>query len=335
MNRQQRIPAIVLLLVLLIVSLSSFVVYFQKRQSQVAPTISKLEVIADIKSQELQQWFKSLLAGIVQDLENEAIIRDAVTLLKVRINIKPEYQQAYQRLKSRFSKLDPKHLNISILSNNGIVVFSTDKQQEGNYQPLQNTTTYFILDQIGQVTPNLYQSTLTRKPMITLAAPLKTVEEKRIGALAIDVNLENLDRLIRNSVANKRSMESIKNYTQETYVVGRISSVSNSFLTMANQAVIPSQNNAFSNKSVNSLGIDKAIQGQQGSGLYLNYNQTPVLGVYRWLPQYRLAILVEVAQSEIFAGATKLARQIFFGGILGSLIVILMLSMFRQKALQT
>ncbi|BFM39201.1 unknown protein [Synechocystis sp. LKSZ1] len=320
-----------LLLALLIVSLSSFAVYFQERQAQVAPTITKLEVIADMKSKELQQWFQSLLGGIVKDLENEAIISDAVTLLKVRINIKPEYQQAYKRLKSRFSKLDPKRLNISILSNNGIVIFSTDKQQEGNYQPLQNTTTYFTLDAIQQVTPNLYESTLTRKPMITLAAPLNTVEGKRMGALAIDVNLEDLDRLIRHPVVSKSSTEQIKSQITESYIVGRISSVSNAFLTVANRSVTASNNNGLSNESVNSLGIDQAIQGQQGSGLYLNYNQIPVVGVYRWLPQYRLALLVEVAQSEVFAGATKLARQIFFGGVMGSLILIIILLWFGDR----
>jgi hypothetical protein len=331
MNRQRRIPAVLLLVALLIVSMSSFTVYFQKRQAQVTPTISQLAVIADVKAEKLQRWFKELLLGIVQDLENKAILTDALTLLQVRINIKPEYQQAYARLKSRFSKLNPKRLNISILSNNGIVIFSTDQQQEGNYQPLQNTTTYFTLDQIQQVTPNLYESTLTRKPMITLAVPLNTASGKRIGALAIDVNLEDLDHLIRQPLTSPSSPDSTPKQTRESYLVGRISSVSNTFLTVTPDPEAISNDNVLSNRSVDSLGITQALQGQKGSGLYLNYNRIPVLGVYRWLPQYRLALIVEVKQSEIFADAQNLARQIFLGGILVTIAMMITLSILSRS----
>ncbi|GFE69452.1 PAS domain-containing sensor histidine kinase [Chroococcus sp. FPU101] len=72
--------------------------------------------------------------------------------------------------------------------------------------------------------------------------------------------------------------------------------------------------NAFPN-GVNSVGIDAAIQGINGSGLYRNYSDIPVLGVYRWLKYQDLALLVEMEQDEAFAPARRLATTIVLVGL--------------------
>lgn len=43
-------------------------------------------------------------------------------------------------------------------------MFSTGKLEEGQYQPLQNTSTYFTPDQINVIKPIFYQSSLTQRP---------------------------------------------------------------------------------------------------------------------------------------------------------------------------
>lgn len=47
--------------------------------------------------------------------------------------------------------------------------------------------------------------------------------------------------------------------------------------------------------------IEAALAGQDGQGLYENYNGVPVIGVYRWLPALDLALVVEQTQEEAFA----------------------------------
>jgi len=56
------------------------------------------------------------------------------------------------------------------------------------------------------------------------------------------------------------------------------------------------------NRRVAGPAIEAALAGQDGQGLYENYDGTPVIGVYRWLPALGLALIVEQTQEEAFAG---------------------------------
>ncbi len=56
------------------------------------------------------------------------------------------------------------------------------------------------------------------------------------------------------------------------------------------------------NRKVASLAIEAALAEQNGQGLYENYAGKPVIGVYRWLPDLGLALVVEQTQEEAFAG---------------------------------
>ena len=56
------------------------------------------------------------------------------------------------------------------------------------------------------------------------------------------------------------------------------------------------------NRRVTGPAIEAALAGQDGQGLYENYDGTPVIGVYRWLPALGLALVVEQTQEEAFAG---------------------------------
>jgi signal transduction histidine kinase len=56
------------------------------------------------------------------------------------------------------------------------------------------------------------------------------------------------------------------------------------------------------NRRVAGPAIAAALSGQDGQGLYENYNGTPVIGVHRWLPDWSLALVVEQTQEEAFAG---------------------------------
>jgi len=52
-----------------------------------------------------------------------------------------------------------------------------------------------------------------------------------------------------------------------------------------------------------SEGINWALQGKNGSGLYNDYRTSPVpvIGVYRWLPDLQVAFLAEIDQAEALA----------------------------------
>jgi signal transduction histidine kinase/HAMP domain-containing protein len=74
-------------------------------------------------------------------------------------------------------------------------------------------------------------------------------------------------------------------------------------------------------RGVHSTGIDTALQGIDGAGLYLNYAGIPVIGIYRWIDDREVALLAEMSQAEAFAPARQLAGTIF---LIGSISVALL-----------
>jgi anti-anti-sigma regulatory factor/HAMP domain-containing protein len=56
-----------------------------------------------------------------------------------------------------------------------------------------------------------------------------------------------------------------------------------------------------------SEGIDRALSGQNGAGSYNNYRNpaTPVMGVYRWVPQVQAALLAETTTAEALTAADQ------------------------------
>ena len=135
---------------------------------------------------------------------------------------------------------------------------------------------------------------LTGKPAITIATPLFDRDGQRIGVVAANLNLERLDRIVLPASGLGK--------TGASYLVG------------ANGRFVHASLDAGPNtKGVSSQGIDRAIAEQSGQGLYTNYRDTPVIGVYRWLPEVGAALVAEQSQSAAFAPARTLAFTL--GGV--------------------
>lgn len=232
-----------------------------------------------------------------------------------------KFLHAYQELANIFNALSttkPNLRKISILTTGGIVVFSTDRNLIGRYQPLGTTTTYFTADQTT-IKPTFYTSSVTGKPAITFATPLLDANQERMGAIAIDLDLKGIDELIRERTGLGKS--------GETYLVGRLET-QNAFIS-AN-----SSRNKQNLNGVSSLGIDAATNEQAGSALYKNYAGVPVIGVYRWLDQQNLALLAEMSQEEAFRPARQLLREILQIGLASAGVLLTAVYLLSRRITQ-
>ncbi|MGL5061678.1 MAG: ATP-binding protein, partial [Microcoleus sp.] len=123
---------------------------------------------------------------------------------------------------------------------------------------------------------------------------------QRIGVVAVNLNLDRVDALIRERTGLGKS--------GETYLVGR-SGIRNVFISGDKLGV-----KEFS-QGVSSFGIDTAVKGISGTGVYSNYKGVPAIGSYRWLSKQGVALLAEMSQDEAFEPANKLAREILLIGL--------------------
>lgn len=152
---------------------------------------------------------------------------------------------------------------------------------------------------------------------MTIATPLLNEVGRQLGAvLAVHLNLERMDKIVLKQAGLEDS--------SRTYLVDR----SNALVSaerFGEEQEFP--------QDVHSEGIDAAMQGIDGSGLYPNYEGAPVIGVYRWIGQWDVALLAEMDQQEAFAPAGDLAQVILLVGlILAGVLVAGVYLLARQIA---
>ncbi|MGD1949497.1 MAG: sensor histidine kinase [Leptolyngbyaceae cyanobacterium] len=277
--------------------------YFSARETLKNSVYDRLSVAASLKEEELNQWFEThrndiLLLARLPEIQTEAAVLVSGAAADTTAN-----QTARERLTSYLRDIvtfKPHLAEVSVVSEDGLVLFSTNKSLENTTQSLETNTTYFA-DESDDVAPIPYISPTTEATAITLATPVLNAANSRIGILLVTLDLQDVDSLIQERTGLGE--------TGTTYLVGQIDE-QNTF--------IASDEEQDSAGNITSFAIDQAIAGESGAGLYQNYAGKPVIGVYRWLDNQSLALIAEINQREAFAPARALARNILLIGFVAT-----------------
>ena len=283
--------------------------------------IDRLDVATSLKESQVNQWVDNQRRDVILMTQlPDFLINSEVAFTKDRESL--EFKASIDGLRkfmTDISSVKPNIRQISILTNNGITIISTDKQKEGKYQPLGNTTTYFTRDQSRVIVPNFYISPISGKAAMTFAAPLSNKSGDRIGVVAVDLDLQGVDDIIRQNTGLGKS--------GETYIVGRLAS--KNILLSGGGA-----DNQELAKDIKSEGITAAAIGKDGEGLYRNYKNVPVLGSFVWIDNLNLALIAEISQSEAFEPADRLARDILLIGLSSAGILLTAVYLIARRISQ-
>ncbi len=291
-----RLVSYFLLVSLLTVGLVGYVAYVRATETLKQSVFDRLQAVATLKEDGLIRWVDEQRRNLVFLAWLLEVRVQAGTLLSSPES-DPEYQAAYTLLKETLKFVvtsTSDSAELFILDLKGDIVLSTDKAHEGQTQA---KAPYFIRGRSRLTMQNVYTSPLSGKPTITIATPLFNKRKRRVGVLASHLNLARIDRII---LERKGLGES-----GETYLVN----ASNVFVS----AEALRSGREFP-RGVRSKGIDTALKGTDGFGLYPNYAGIPVIGVYRWVDEHEVALLAEMSQAEAFAPARQLAWTIFLVG---------------------
>jgi PAS domain S-box-containing protein len=184
----------------------------------------------------------------------------------------------------------------------GKVEFSTEAAHEGDFRYGDQ---FFTEGKRGNFLQNVYPWPVTLQPTLTIATPVVDEARKTIAVLAVHLSLDRMDEIVSEGGGLGKS--------GETYLVDRYNDFVSSRRFGRNEYP----------RGVHSEGVEAAVGGRNGSGMYLNYAGVPVVGVYRWLPDLELAMIAEVAQAEALAPARRLALAIAGGGLgLAALLMV-------------
>ncbi|MDJ0718979.1 MAG: AAA-like domain-containing protein [Prochloraceae cyanobacterium] len=310
-----------LILSLITLSLVGYAAFNQAKKSLTKLIFDQLSVAVSLKEDGLERWLFTQRENILSLADLQQVKTEAKILLSSRTT-KSEDRQPLASLKqslSSFAKNQSGLEEIFILTEGGKILFSTNPDRRGKYQPLVQLSEV-IPERNNTVKYNFYRSPSEEKPLITLETPILDDSGQRMGMLAAHLNLERIDRIIRARVGLGE--------TGETYLVANVGSS----LSGENNFVSAEK---FGSEEfpdgINSQGIADALLGNNGRGLYENYRGKLVIGVYRWLPEQDVALLGEISQDEAFAPARQLAQSIWLNGtILSGILTIGIFLLARQ-----
>lgn len=316
------------LLSLVTVSIAAAGSFLQARTSLSTEVTNRLTVATTLKKSQLDQWVNHQLSDVLlvsQDAKMQTIVNSLLT----NAPNSPTYQTAHQALRQHVDdliELKPSLRSIRITRNSGFVIFASDNPTlEGTYRPLGYPATYFTRERINTVVPNFYVPADTQKAAITVATPIMDEQRERMAALVVDLNLDQVDTLIRDTTG--------LGDTAETYLVGKTEGKTIFVSKQSTDSVPPQEtaDTAVEQTSVSSEGIDQAINQQNGFGLYKNYQGVPVVGVYRWLPEQNLALIAEINQSIAFLSARQVAKKIAILGLLSSGVLLITVFLLSRR----
>jgi signal transduction histidine kinase/HAMP domain-containing protein len=121
------------------------------------------------------------------------------------------------------------------------------------------------------------------------------------------------------------SLDDLLTDLQATSTLGKTEEI---YLVDTNEMALPQ------GREVSSPGINSALAGGRAEGLFDNYAGVPVIGIYRWMPELGLALVVEQGQDEAFATADSVTATVVGASLLVALVTAVIAAVVTRQITQ-
>ncbi len=309
-----QLTTLFLILSLISVGLMGTLAYLLARRSLRSSVDNQLNSVATLKEEEFNRWVRDQRQDVVLISRLPEVERWARTLLSEEPGSR-SYQDAYEMLSQHLSTLlsyKSDLQEIFIMTDvGGQVIISTESLQEGEYHV---TASYFTNGRLGTYIQNVYPSPVTGKPTMTIATPMIDEQGQVIGVMGVHLNLNRMNDIILQRAGLGPQ--------GETYLVDR-------YNTFVSEALFGER--SFP-RGVETVGINAALAGEDGSAIYENYEGELVVGVYRWLEERDLALLAEVSEAyAIGIPARQLLANVLIAGVILAILMTLGVYSLMQR----
>jgi len=283
------------------ISAGSVVLGYYNGQQQ---TQDRLQSVAALKESKIGFWLDSLRHELVAPLSQEfAQDRPRIVLFLARDHIYYDfYHKATRRHFGKYVDQAEQLQELFLLDLQGRVVLSTDLEHEG-------------LDYSDQ--PFFQQGLVAPTTQLSFYSVLSGGGLPEVSGLITAIPIYDDDGQVLGVMAGRSSTERIGGILRERTgmeVTGRSYLVNLDYDLLLAVQFGPAGNGFAEEEDriVHSYGIDAAIQDRgKGFGVYQDYRGIQVVGVYCWIPELQMALLVEQEASEAFRSiATSLAVNV-------------------------
>ena len=291
MNLRSRILLLFVLLAIVPVVIVGFLAYYTGRQSIEQVEINHLVSTNLMKSSELARWIEGNQQSI-EELAQRPLMAQYSATMATFDPADPSYDPA--RLSLEADHLRPRvkpaggFIEMSVINPvSGVILASSDDMQEGKYYANQH---FFMEGKTHTYTQGVFYSLPLQQTTMIVSTPVSDRKEILVAVLAGRLDLRDLSLIM--------SAQSGLSQSEKTYLVNK----SNFFVTE------PSSGEGYAlKKTVRTEGVQAGLSGSDGVAFYVDYRNIPVIGAYKWLPEYNMCLITEVDQAEAYAPVNSMA----------------------------
>ncbi len=301
-----RLIAHFFLVSLLTVLLTVLVANFLARRALEESIYARLEAVTMVKEASLTRWQTERKADVAL-LTRTPDVRALGTFLldQTAARDSEEYQEAYAELDQILQDVMRRRVDLEEIflmsPDDGRVLYSTNDDRLNE----RVTADYFQAGLQNVVLQSIDDDPLASQMYLVIATPLRAVSGEVKGVLAAKVDPTHMEQIVLDQTG--LGAESI------TYLVNTEHHLV--------QVIDPYLHRALQRERVTSTGIEAVLAGQNGRDQYTNYQDIPVLGVYRWLDEMGFGLVAELPVAEAYAPVQRLTATILFTGLIGVLLM--------------
>ena len=285
MKLAPRLTLLFALLAIVPILVFSCLAYYAGRRAIETEVSNHLVSTNLLKGNELYRWIDDNKRSL-EELAQRPLVAQYSALLAGHNSSTAEYAAARESLVAEhllprvssgrgFTEL------FIICPRHGIILASSDALQEGKYR---DEEPFYTQGKTGTYVYGVYFSPSREQLALTIGTPVRDRQGNLAGVLAGQLNLGDLSAII--------SAQSGLSLSEDTYLVN----ASNFFITE------PRFGTGYAlRKTVRSEGVNKGLSGRDGVAYYSDYRDVPVIGAYKWLPEYSIVLITEVNQAEAYA----------------------------------
>jgi signal transduction histidine kinase len=276
-----------------------------------AGVIRQLESIASLKSNQLQRWTQeaqSTMGFILADSANHAKMVEVLTSATPASHPQGEVTRLLHDLMADQSGGVKRQYqlfkDLFLYDRSGRVLAASQNDLIGR---VVNRQPYFESSLKGIYLQPPFYALGNGELTMVFSYPVFDATKQIVGVLAGRLEISTLGQIMAEQAG--------LGHTGETYLV----SAENNYL------LTPSRFEGYPlNLAYHSEGIDKALQGSNGIGVYASYRgkSKPVIGVYRWIPGLQAALLAEIEESEALSAAAQVLTSSVIVTALAALIAV-------------
>jgi len=258
--------------------------YTNGRNALQQAAISELQSIATEKESALVEWEQDKQSALQTLVSLSELELDIVTFRSARSD-SLEAQVAHDKLVDLlrpWADEDKDFLGLLVMDpDTAEIIAATRTDEEGKFK---ETFPYFIHGREGLYLQSAYYSPELQDLAMTVSAPVKTADGRLLGVLAGRLNLDQL-----NAIIQRRSG---LHQTDDAFLV----SASNLFITQPRFISDP----AVLRRGIHTEGVKRCLLQENGALAYRDYQNELVIGIYHWLPEFDMCLIVKLDQAEAF-----------------------------------